>query len=105
MAVFDSPISVLVGLGIVVLAVHVLPWLVDPYGMRNVPGPFLAKFSDLWLGRVAALGHRSEVVHQLHRQHGPLVRIAPNHVSVADPAALQVVYAHGNGALKSDFYE
>ena len=36
---------------------------------------------------------------------GALVRLAPNHVSVADPAALQIVYAHGNGSLKSDFYD
>lgn len=33
------------------------------------------------------------------------MRIAPNHVSIADPNALQVVYAHGNGALKADFYD
>ena len=36
---------------------------------------------------------------------GTFVRIAPNHVSIADPAALQIVYAHGNGALKSNFYD
>ena len=33
------------------------------------------------------------------------MRLAPNHVSIADPDALQIVYAHGNGALKSDFYD
>jgi benzoate 4-monooxygenase len=36
---------------------------------------------------------------------GKFVRIAPNHVSVNDPEALQVIYAHGNGPLKSDFYD
>uniref|UniRef100_A0A8H7XWB7 Cytochrome P450 monooxygenase n=1 Tax=Psilocybe cubensis TaxID=181762 RepID=A0A8H7XWB7_PSICU len=36
---------------------------------------------------------------------GPIVRIAPNHVSIAEPDALNIVYAHGNGALKSDFYD
>jgi benzoate 4-monooxygenase len=36
---------------------------------------------------------------------GPIVRIAPNHVSVADPQALQTIYAHGLGALKTDFYD
>lgn len=36
---------------------------------------------------------------------GPIVRIAPNHVSVADPDALAEIYAHGNGALKSTFYD
>ena len=33
------------------------------------------------------------------------MQIAPNHVSVSDPDALQVVYAHGNGTLKSNFYD
>lgn len=36
---------------------------------------------------------------------GTFVRIAPNHVSISDPDALQIVYAHGNGTLKSDFYD
>ena len=34
-----------------------------------------------------------------------MVRIAPNHISIADPEALALVYAHGNGALKSNFYD
>ena len=33
------------------------------------------------------------------------MRLAPNHVSISDPDALQVVYAHGNGTLKSVFYD
>ena len=33
------------------------------------------------------------------------MRIAPNHLSIADPGALQIVYAHGNGSLKSNFYD
>lgn len=36
---------------------------------------------------------------------GPFVRIAPNHVSIAEPDALSIIYAHGNGALKSTFYD
>jgi len=36
---------------------------------------------------------------------GTFVRLAPNHISIADPDALQIVYAHGNGSLKSDFYD
>lgn len=33
------------------------------------------------------------------------MRIAPNHLSIADPDALQVVYGHGTGTLKSNFYD
>ncbi|OCH91279.1 cytochrome P450 [Obba rivulosa] len=88
-----------------VALVHLVPWLLDPHGIRSYPGPWLAKFSDAWLGWVAAHGHRSEVVHELHKKHGTFVRLAPNHVSVADPDAIQLVYAHGNGSLKADFYD
>ncbi|KAI0074974.1 cytochrome P450 monooxygenase pc-bph [Panus rudis PR-1116 ss-1] len=90
--------------GLVVLA-HVVVWWVDPHALRRYPGPALAKFTDLWLGRVAAEGHRSEEVHKLHEKYGTFVRLAPNHLSISDPDALQVVYAHGNGTLKSNFYD
>ena len=36
---------------------------------------------------------------------GPFVRLAPNHLSIADPDALSIIYGHGNGALKSGFYD
>lgn len=84
---------------------HLIPYLVDPHGIRQYPGPFFAKFTDGWLGLVCKEGHRSEVIHGMHRKYGPYVRIAPNHVSVAVPDALSIIYAHGNGALKSAFYD
>ncbi|GJE93716.1 cytochrome P450 monooxygenase [Phanerochaete sordida] len=87
------------------VAAHVALWLADPHGIRSYPGPLLAHFSDLWLGYIAAQGHRSEVVHDLHKKHGKFVRIAPNHLSISDPDALQVVYGHGTGTLKADFYD
>jgi len=36
---------------------------------------------------------------------GPFIRIAPNHISIAEPDALGLIYAHGNGMLKSNFYD
>ena len=33
------------------------------------------------------------------------MRIAPNHVSIADANAFKVIYAHGTGGLKADFYD
>ncbi|KZT25634.1 cytochrome P450 monooxygenase, partial [Neolentinus lepideus HHB14362 ss-1] len=97
--------NILIILSVVVALAHLVPYFVDPHAMKNYPGPFLARISTAWLGRVSAQGHRSEVVHGLHKKYGKFVRIAPNHLSIADPDALQVVYAHGNGSLKSDFYD
>lgn len=39
-------------------------------------------------------------MHEAHKKYGTLVRIAPNHVSVADAEAIPVIYGHGNGFLK-----
>ena len=36
---------------------------------------------------------------------GTFVRIAPNHVSIADPDALQEMYGYSSGALKGELYE
>jgi len=101
---FASTLSLLV---VFVLLAHLVPYFVDPHCIRSngISGPFWARFSDAWLGWIAAQGHRSEVVHELHKKYGTFVRIAPNHVSISDPDALQVVYAHGNGTLKSNFYD
>ncbi|KIJ61578.1 hypothetical protein HYDPIDRAFT_96462 [Hydnomerulius pinastri MD-312] len=97
--------TILAVLPVAVVLTHIVPYLADPFNQRRVPGPLLAKFSDLWLGWTASQGHRSDVVHELHKKYGTFVRLAPNHVSIADPEALQIVYAHGNGSLKSDFYD
>ncbi|KZS98305.1 cytochrome P450 monooxygenase pc-bph [Sistotremastrum niveocremeum HHB9708] len=90
---------------VLVLLVHIVPWLVDSHSIRDIKGPWLAKFSDFWLGYWAAQGKRSEHVHEMHKKYGTFVRLAPNHVSIADSEALQTVYAHGNGTLKSNFYD
>lgn len=54
----------------VFVLLHVIPYLLDPHGIRLYPGPFLARFSDFWLGWVSKQGHRSEVVHDMHVKYG-----------------------------------
>jgi len=98
-------VTALAAVPVAVILAHLVPYLIDPFNQRRIPGPLLARFSDLWLGWTASQGHRSEVVHELHQKYGTFVRLAPNHVSIADPGVLQIVYAHGNGSLKSEFYD
>ncbi|KAL5408614.1 hypothetical protein PMIN04_011337 [Paraphaeosphaeria minitans] len=83
---------------------YLLPYLRN-WSIQSIPGPLVAKFSNLWLLYQARRGRRYEAVHAAHEKHGTLVRIAPNHVSVADPEAIPVIYGHGNGFLKSDYYD
>ncbi|KAK4702902.1 benzoate 4-monooxygenase, partial [Phenoliferia sp. Uapishka_3] len=105
------------------VAYFVLPYLSS--SLNKYPGPPAARFTRLWLAKTARYGVRSVTVHQEHLKHGKFVRIGPNEgkfwcssprrsqltrhpdllVSIADPAALPIVYAHGSGSTKSDFYD
>ncbi|KAJ4069059.1 hypothetical protein NW761_015156 [Fusarium oxysporum] len=40
-----------------------------------------------------------------HDRYGKFVRIAPNHVSINDPAAVTQIYGHKTGFMKSEFYD
>ncbi|KAK3686575.1 hypothetical protein LTR37_019680 [Vermiconidia calcicola] len=83
---------------------YVLPYIRN-WSIQDVPGPFLAKFSNLWVMYECRRCRRYLTVHKLHQKHGKLVRITPNHVSIADPDAIPVVYGHGTGFLKSEYYD
>ncbi|GAA5870869.1 hypothetical protein JCM1840_002713 [Sporobolomyces johnsonii] len=103
----DSPVMVyglVAPLALVALYVLV-PHFTTHASLRKYPGPTVAGFTRLWLAKMSRIGKRSEKVHEEHLKYGKFVRIAPNEISVADPAALPIVYAHGNGSIKSDFYD
>lgn len=72
--------------------------------LRKVPGPFLAKVTELWRTNKYAQGRWHEDIVDLHEQYGPVVRISPNEVSFIDQAALEQVYGHSTGTKKVCFY-
>ena len=73
-------------------------------GLNHIPGPRLASLTNIWRFLVV-WGRRPEVEHiLLHEKYGPLVRLGPRVVSVADPAAVSAIYALNAGFVKSGFY-
>jgi benzoate 4-monooxygenase len=82
------------------LLFYVLPYIRNR-SIRRIPGPRLAAFSNLWLLYQCRRGRRYLAVDKAHKELGTFVRIQPDHVSIADAAAIQVVYGHGNGFLKA----
>ncbi|KAJ6149580.1 hypothetical protein N7471_000779 [Penicillium samsonianum] len=84
---------------------YIYPYLVSYGHLSRVPGPLVAKFSNIWVGLSAKHGQKYAAVDAAHRKHGKVVRIGFNHVSIADERALNVVYGHGNGFLKDHYYE
>ncbi|KAI1097656.1 cytochrome P450 [Jackrogersella minutella] len=99
-----SPWGLVVGC-IALVAYYLYPYLITYSHLRDIPAPFPAQFTNLWLLYTARRGKRHCMVDEVHKKLGPLVRIQPNHISVADDDAIQVIYGHGNGFLKSEFYD
>lgn len=100
MAVVDILLSPY-AIPIAVVLFFLVPYLTSNTALRDIPGPFAAKFSALWLLLQARQGKRYLSVDEAHKKYGKLVRIQPNHVSVADDSAINTIYGHGNGFLKS----
>ncbi|KAL3471621.1 cytochrome P450 [Aspergillus californicus] len=73
--------------------------------LRFVPGPFLASISRLWIVAIAHEEDMEQFQRELHKQYGPLVRIAPNEVICSDPKAIEIIYGAGSGFTKTDFYD
>ncbi|KAI9889004.1 MAG: hypothetical protein M1814_006062 [Vezdaea aestivalis] len=86
------------------VAVYLLPYYKNR-DLRRVRAPFPASLSNLWLMLQCRRGKRYAAVHEIHKRLGPVVRLQPNHVSIADVSAINIVYGHGTGFLKSEFYD
>ncbi|KAH9897745.1 high nitrogen upregulated cytochrome P450 monooxygenase 2 [Cubamyces lactineus] len=60
------------------------PW----HPLVRYPGPTIHKLSKVYLAWISRGGKRHLYTQELHRQHGDLVRIGPNEVSVSSAAAI-----------------
>lgn len=73
--------------------------------LANIPGPFVASLTSTWLYSLSYRGIEASSVDNLHKRYGPVVRIAPNEVDIADGAALYLVYVNDGGFLKHSCYK
>jgi hypothetical protein len=81
-------------------AYYLVPYLQRSH-LRDIPAPGFAAFTNVWLLIQARQGQKYISVDDAHKKYGKLVRISPTQVSVADDAAIQSIYGHGNGFLKA----
>ncbi|KAF2815188.1 cytochrome P450 [Mytilinidion resinicola] len=90
-------------LGIILLLSRLLwSYLTSP--IRDIPGPFLAKLTDLWRLYSHWAGTHIETQRKLHEKYGSAVRIGPNCVSISDPSLITTIYDTRGDFVKSDLY-
>lgn len=74
--------------------------------LRRLPGPFSSRLTGLPLSIAAFKGRRAQWLNELHKKYGPVVRVAPGEVSVADPAHYRTIYSNPKTSHKDpSFYD
>lgn len=77
---------------------YIVAYLKSP--LKKLPGPFLAKFSNVW----RLYNHYSqthiETQKALHKKYGDVVRLGPGTVSIADAGLLKTIYSTRGTFLK-----
>ena len=86
-----------IALGVLVVS-HVVAYLRSP--LKDIPGPFLAKFTNMWRLIDHFKATQISTQRRLHKNLGPAVRIGPNFVSLSDPTLLKTVYSTRGEYLK-----
>ncbi len=76
----------------------IVTFILDP--LRDIPGPFLARFTRLWYLIEIYKGDFEHTNITLHKKYGLIVRFAPNEYSIDDPEAAKVIYSIASGFLK-----
>src|SRR6185312_14523257 len=71
---------------------------------RTVPGPAVARFTNLYRFFSVLFFNPHDDQTQLHKRHGPVVRLGPDVVSVQGADFVTQIYGIGKGFIKSNYY-
>lgn len=73
--------------------------------IRQIPGPVYTLHTNLVLKWHVITGNRCHYIHRLHQEYGPIVRISPTEIAVADLESCQKIHKVNSGFLKTVWYE
>ncbi|EWG52238.1 hypothetical protein FVEG_11028 [Fusarium verticillioides 7600] len=80
----------------------VISTLMSP--LRQYPGPFLAKWTNVWRLYQVRSQKYQWTIQELHKKYGPVVRIGPNLLDLDYPELIKTIYGTDNRWLKTEFY-
>lgn len=80
---------------------RISPW----HPLARFPGPLINRITSLGLVKIVASGKRYEVMNNLHKRYGVVVRTGPNTISLNSHDAILPIYASASAWDKSDAYQ
>lgn len=79
-------------IGFALLAYFFYRILQSYWRLLDIPGPILARFTNLQRYYWVKTTRAHEIHKEIHDQYGDFVRLGPNMVSISDPAAIPSLY-------------
>ncbi|RAK99644.1 cytochrome P450 [Aspergillus ibericus CBS 121593] len=73
--------------------------------LRHIPGPLYTRATRLPLKISIITGRRIYFIHNLHQRDGPVVRIAPDEVSISSLPEFKDIHRTGSQYLKTPWYQ
>ncbi|KAH7303072.1 putative cytochrome P450 [Stachybotrys elegans] len=73
--------------------------------LNRFPGPIGARLTSFWFSWRLRNSDCFCQLLELHEQHGPIVRIGPNNLSIADPKAVNTVYSFDSRYTIAPWYD
>ncbi|KAK3934267.1 Pisatin demethylase [Diplogelasinospora grovesii] len=79
-------------------------WSIATSPLRKYPGPYLARYTNLWRLYHITRGSFHKVLQDLHKNYGPVVRVGPNVVDVDYPDLIKTVFSIKEDWKKTEYY-
>ncbi|OOG00772.1 hypothetical protein ASPCADRAFT_125782 [Aspergillus carbonarius ITEM 5010] len=98
-----SLIPILAQLAAVSLVIRVV-YLCYFHPLARYPGPFWARFTNLWRFLTFLGGHHHLSEQQLHEKYGRVVRVAPDWLSFSSLEDFDAIYGFNKSVEKGDFF-
>ncbi|KJX97047.1 cytochrome p450 monooxygenase like protein [Zymoseptoria brevis] len=95
-----SPIAVF----LLLLAFSYITYQLFLHPLAHIPGPRLAALTNPWKVYHIYSTQLHEVLLELHKVYGPVIRIGPNDVHIQNREAVDTIYKGGRAFPKTSFY-
>ncbi|ROW08641.1 hypothetical protein VPNG_06154 [Cytospora leucostoma] len=101
----QRPGRVLIAVSALLVGWYIISSILTWRRLRHVPGPFLASFSYIWIGRIASRGGLHEAYKDIGEKYGQLVRVGPNELLTSDPELVRKMGSTKSTYTRGAFYE
>ncbi|CAK7208017.1 hypothetical protein SEUCBS139899_010851 [Sporothrix eucalyptigena] len=101
---FNATHLLMVGASAIALFVlwNIFVYLRSP--LRKYPGPFWARWTNIWRLYHAWSGKYQWTIEKLHNKYGPVIRIGPNLLDLDYPELIKTIYGTDGKWKKTEFY-